>query len=89
MAERAIILSKGRSLNLEDFPLKTKPTPSDDDIAIIPTLKESEIYLIRKALNRCHFNQKAAAETLGISRDALIRKMKKYDITIKKEIGLG
>ena len=89
MTERAIILSKGRTLNLEDFPLKTEPIAADDDIAFLPTLKESEIYLIRKALNRCNFNQKAAAEKLGISRDAMIRKMKKYDISIKKEIGLG
>lgn len=88
MTERAIILSKGRSLSLEDFPLKTKPIASNDEISIIPTLKDSEIYLIRKALNRCNFNQRVAADTLGISRDALIRKMKKFDISIKKEIGL-
>ena len=86
MTERAIILSKGRSLSLEDFPLKAKPTASSEEITIIPTLKDSEIYLIRKALNRCGFNQKAAADTLGISRDALIRKMKKYNISIKREI---
>ena len=42
--------------------------------------------LIRKdtiALNG--YNQKTTADAIGISRDALIRKMKKYNIRIKKE----
>lgn len=51
------------------------------------SLKAHEIKLVRMALQKCKFNQKAAADLLGISRDALIRKMKKYKITINKSEG--
>ena len=47
-------------------------------------LKMNEIYLIRKALDRSGNNQQAAADALGIHRDALSRKMKKYGIRIDR-----
>jgi DNA-binding protein Fis len=40
--------------------------------------------MIRKALQICKYNQTCTADMLGITRDALIRKMKKYDITVIK-----
>jgi two-component system response regulator (stage 0 sporulation protein F) len=48
-------------------------------------VQEQEIILLRTALRNHSYNQKATAEALGISRDSLIRKMKKYNIRIKKE----
>ena len=50
----------------------------------VVNLKFHEIDLIRKALLTTKFNQKAAADILGITRDALIRKMKKYSLSIGK-----
>jgi DNA-binding NtrC family response regulator len=47
-------------------------------------LKNNEIQIIQKALQSVRYNQKAAADILGITRDALIRKMKKYNIRINK-----
>jgi transcriptional regulator of acetoin/glycerol metabolism len=44
----------------------------------------NEIKNIRKALQSCNYNQQAAADALGIHRDALSRKMKKYNINIGK-----
>jgi transcriptional regulator with PAS, ATPase and Fis domain len=88
MSERAIILSKGDSLAVHDFPLEVKATDGNGNgngQGEMKTLQEQEILLIRQALRNHGFNQKTAAETLGISRDALIRKMKKYNIRIKKE----
>ena len=84
MAERAIILCKGSSLVMSDFHIKLqKPDRAvvTDEMVV---LKTNEIKLIRKALQSCKYNQKAAADLLGITRDALIRKMKKYDISIGK-----
>ena len=43
-----------------------------------------EIKLIRDALESTQYNQIQAASLLGISRDALIRRMKKHDIRINK-----
>jgi DNA-binding NtrC family response regulator len=84
MSERAIILSKGDMLKIEDFPMEIK-TGTDTRPGELPTLQAQEIQLIRQALRNHGFNQKEAAETIGITRDALIRKMKKYNIRIKKE----
>lgn len=86
MSERAIILSKGNTLGVHDFPVKAKSkssTPPEAGPKL--NLNENEIELIRLALHNCKYSQKAAAEDLGISRDALIRKMKKYNISIIKQ----
>ena len=85
MTERAIILSKGATLGVNDFPIKTKLKSSKNKESIRFHLEENEIELIRLALHNCEYNQKATAEILGISRDALIRKMKKYNIIISKK----
>jgi transcriptional regulator with PAS, ATPase and Fis domain len=47
-------------------------------------LKNYEISIIRKALQNSKFNQTAAANILGITRDALNRKMKKYNIVVSR-----
>ncbi|MGE4587565.1 MAG: helix-turn-helix domain-containing protein, partial [Mangrovibacterium sp.] len=47
-------------------------------------LKELEKKMIHAALKKNGYNQTAAADLLGITRDSLIRKMKKYGIAIKK-----
>jgi DNA-binding NtrC family response regulator len=84
MAERAVILCKGNLLGINDFPvnsyLRSGQEKPDDSV----DLKTLEIRLMHKALQSCYYNQKAAANLLGITRDALIRKMKKYNITIYK-----
>ena len=84
MTERAIILSKTSRLEVSDFPMKTpKPelTAADDELI---NLRTNEVAMVRKALKNCNYNQSAAADILGITRDALIRKMKKYDISVSK-----
>ena len=84
MVERAIILCKGNLLGVDDFPLKHQNSASSDMQGETVNLKNNEIQIIQKALQSVKYNQKAAAEILGITRDALIRKMKKYNIRINK-----
>jgi len=84
MTERAVILSKGDLLTVLDFPIKTSPSPTDS-ISEVMTMQEQEVRLLRQALRDHDYNQKAAAEALGITRDSLIRRMKKHNIRIKKE----
>jgi len=86
MVERAIILSKGNVLGIKDFPIKSQKEPSFEDHTDFVNLKTHEIKMVRKALQSCKYNQKAAADMLGITRDALIRKMKKYDITVNRSL---
>ena len=84
MTERAIILCKGNVLGINDFRVK----PSKSEYALpkdeIVNLKSQEIKIIRKALQNSKYNQQATADILGITRDALIRKMKKYEISVTK-----
>jgi DNA-binding NtrC family response regulator len=84
MVERAIILCKGNLLGVDDFPLKHQNSASSDMQGETVNLKNNEIQIIQKALQSVRYNQKAAADILGITRDALIRKMKKYNIRINK-----
>ncbi len=84
MTERAIMLCKGNSLGVEDFRFKSHKTEKvvlNDEIV---DLKINEIKMIRKALQMCKYNQTSTADMLGITRDALIRKMKKYDINVSR-----
>jgi DNA-binding NtrC family response regulator len=85
MTERAVILLKGNLLTVQDFEIKTSgsfPVGSSDEVL---TLHEQEIRLLRQALKDHDYNQKKAAEALGITRDSLIRRMKKHNIRIKKD----
>ena len=51
------------------------------DIDRLPTLKESETLLISEALRRSNGNQGIAAELLGISRQALNKRLKRSEQT--------
>ncbi|MEI7982273.1 MAG: sigma-54 dependent transcriptional regulator [Bacteroidota bacterium] len=84
ITERAVILSVGNTLSAQDFPVKNKPKPSVPEDSERVTIVQKEIEMIRSALRNCDYNQKAASELLGVSRDALIRKMRKYHIRISR-----
>jgi len=84
MVERAIILCKGNHLGLQDFPLRPAIDSGPHDHSGSVNLKTNELHLIQKALNESGFNQQAAADALGIHRDALSRKIKKYNIQNSK-----
>ena len=84
MVERAIILCKGKLLEVEDFPVKQQIVSLSDQQSDSVNLKNNEMLIIQKALQSVKYNQRAAAGLLGITRDALIRKMKKYNIVINK-----
>ena len=84
MVERAIILCKGKLLEVNDFPVKQQIVSLSDQQSDSVNLKNNEMQIIQKALQSVKYNQRAAAGLLGITRDALIRKMKKYNIVINK-----
>jgi transcriptional regulator with PAS, ATPase and Fis domain len=45
--------------------------------ALLPTLKQSCVLLVREAMRRANGNQTQAARLLGISRPALIKRLQK------------
>jgi DNA-binding NtrC family response regulator len=88
---RAVILSKGPLLSLEDFPEKVSAesrgisaTQSPKIIFDIPEkgvrLKDMEYELIMETLKKCDGNKSNAARQLGISRKALYEKMARFGI---------
>jgi DNA-binding NtrC family response regulator len=84
MTERAFILCKGNTLGMSDFPVNSQKTQATHYKTGSHNLKSLEKEVLQNALVSCKYNQKAAADLLGITRDALIRKMKKYNINIIK-----
>ncbi len=91
--ERAIILQSGEYIRKEDLPceinLQTRPSDvSDVDMWFqIPdegfSLFEVEKKIIEQTLRKVKQNQSKAAKMMGISRDRLRYKMKKYNIRVR------
>jgi len=80
MVERALIMSNGKELEISNFHIQnnheqTERKPDNYNI------EENEKKLIAYALMQSNNNNTIAAKMLGISRDTLIRKKRKYNIT--------
>lgn len=75
--EKAVILSEGDKLRSSDFVLL------DNDVTLFnqtETLEEMELKMIASTLKKNNFNQVMTAEQLGITRQTLYNKIKKYGI---------
>lgn len=75
--EKAVILSEGERLRSSDFILM------DNDVTLLnltETLEEMEKKMIISTLKKNNFNQVVTSEQLGITRQTLYNKIKKYGI---------
>ena len=86
MIERASILARNNRLTASDFPISGSEVSGDSADTPGFNMHDNEVYLIKDAMQNANYNQKRAAELLGISRDALIRRLRKYKIKIRKDI---
>ena len=77
--ERAIILSSGETILFEDLPPYLQPSLSREESSS-SSLEEVEKKLILDTLRAVKGNQTRAAELLGIHRNTLRRKLKRYHI---------
>jgi two-component system, NtrC family, response regulator HydG len=75
--EKAVIISEGTSIPAELFQLPRRAEMPDTAAS---TLEEMEMRMIRKALDKCHGNLSAVAVQLGITRQTLYNKMKKFGL---------
>lgn len=86
MVERAIILSEGGRLNMKNFSGLIAPTDSVSTTGIIGEdifdLDLIEKIVIMKALERTGYKKTEAAQLLNITRQALDRRLEKYDINL-------
>jgi len=76
--ERAVLMSDGASVQTRDFGLNT----ATDGAAALEqmSLEQVERVLIQKALARASGNVSEAAESLGLSRSALYRRLKRHGL---------
>ena len=75
--EKAVIISEGCVLKADSFTFQKKDDATGKAIA---TLEEMEKEMIRKAIDKFQGNLSSVAGELGISRQTLYNKMKKYEI---------
>ncbi|HEX7411393.1 MAG TPA: sigma 54-interacting transcriptional regulator, partial [Bacteroidales bacterium] len=85
MTERALIFCQSGLLGPDDFPLLASEPSMSSPTASGMSLDAMEQTQVIRALEACNYNQIQAARLLGISRDALIRRMHKFNIRISKE----
>lgn len=80
MVERAMLLADTQPLLPKHFTIPTQEKQELPDETTTLNMEENERKLIVNALLQCGLNKTKAAGTLGISRDTLIRKMRKFNI---------
>ena len=78
MIEKAVIINDSPLVPAELFQLSIPRTESQEKS--ISTLEEMEMQMIRKALDACAGNLSAVAAQLGITRQTLYNKMKKFGL---------
>lgn len=82
--ERMVILLGGKKINVENLPLEMKSTqkaPSSNPFTLPDggiVLEQLEAQLINQAIDKSHGNQSKAARLLGLTRSALLYRMKKH-----------
>ncbi|HET9148571.1 MAG TPA: sigma-54 dependent transcriptional regulator, partial [Acetobacteraceae bacterium] len=86
MLERAASLTRGAVIGADDLSLPEPPAPKAATEAAPASLPEAmaatEAALIRAALARADGNRSIAARALGISRQALYDRLKRYGIDV-------
>ena len=81
--EKAVLLGDGTEISLKHLPDELKDTSLTPDRFTskeVTTLEEMEKVQIYDALKKNNWNQTKAAELLGIHRNTLREKIKKFDI---------
>ena len=84
--ERMVVLLSGRTIEIENLPqdiTRAQAAPSSEIFTLPDSgirLEELEQEMIRQALDRTHGNRSRAARLLGLSRDTLLYRIKKYEL---------
>ncbi len=78
--EHAVVLAKGNRIEIADLPSALHYESSPVKNGSPGTILENEAKLLKEALDECGWNKKQAARRLGISRNTLYRKLRKYQI---------
>lgn len=77
--ERSVLMSQHHILTAATLSLRSELQVTAEQIPLI-TLEAAELQLIHQALRLSDGNKQKAAEILGISKQALYRRLEKYDL---------
>ncbi|TDQ11907.1 sigma-54-dependent transcriptional regulator [Pedobacter metabolipauper] len=85
LVERSILVSKNDELGLDDFKVQLEQAPSKKINTQFPvvgtiTLEQMEVEMVKRAMNFHQNKISKAAASLGITRNALYRRLEKYQI---------
>lgn len=85
LVERSILVSKNDELGIADFKSQLDASPSRKEPLQLPgvgtvTLEQMEVEMVKKAMNFHKNKITKAAASLGITRNALYRRLDKYQI---------
>lgn len=87
LCERMSILLAGKTIEVDNLPaeIKNAQNPVQETIVSLPetglSLEKLEIELIQQALDKTSGNRSRAARLLGLTRDTLLYRMKKYTLS--------
>jgi DNA-binding NtrC family response regulator len=85
LVERTVLMANSDELTVEDFQRNYRKKITEKEKTNFPkvgsmTLEEMEINMIKRALDFHKNNISATAKALGITRNALYRRMEKFEI---------
>lgn len=78
--EKAVIIAEGKQIEKKDLDIHIQKKPLGVPVAEVATIEEMEYQLIKNAIDKHEGNLSFAATQLGISRQTLYNKLKKYGI---------
>jgi DNA-binding NtrC family response regulator len=85
LVERSILVTQGNELGIQDFKSQLDASPSRSEAVQLPgvgtiTLEQMEMEMVKKAMSFHQNKISKAAASLGITRNALYRRLEKYQI---------
>ncbi len=86
MIEKAVITTKNRLITIDDIGTEfSPPAPEETKVLFYRDAKQQfESEILEAALTQARGNQSKAARLLGVSRNALFRRLRKYRIDSRK-----
>ena len=94
VVERAVVLAENDVIYICDLPdeirfteiCNKRATSGQENVNDDSTLPEAEEVMVRNAIVKCNGNQSRAAKLLGITREQIKYRIKKYDILIPSKL---
>lgn len=81
LSRREVVAEEDLSAAIRSYRSERQAPKPQSGWSLKETVAELEKRMIQEALQACHQNQQQAAKVLGLSRQGLIKKMKRYGIT--------